>query len=138
GRRLEEVRMSAAISEIRTNGSVGETTVAVLDTVEKSYGQVRALSKLRLSVAAGQLVALLGPNGAGKTTAVKLLLGLLAPDRGTVRIFGGDPRDHRVRVKTGAMLQVARVPETLRVREHVDLFSNYYPAPLPQAETLAL
>jgi ABC-2 type transport system ATP-binding protein len=130
--------MIAAISEIRTSDVVAGETVAVLDRVEKSYGPVRALNNLRLSVGAGQLVALLGPNGAGKTTAIKLLLGLLAPDRGSVRIFGGDPRDHRVRVKTGAMLQVARVPETLRVREHVDLFSSYYPRPLPQSETLAI
>ncbi len=130
--------MIAAISEIRTNLAVAGENVAVLDRVEKSYGPVRALSNLRLSVGAGELVALLGPNGAGKTTAVKLLLGLLAPDRGTVRIFGGDPRDYRVRVRTGAMLQVARVPETLRVREHIDLFSSYYPSSLPQAEVLAI
>jgi len=130
--------MIAAISEIRTDDTVAGETVAVLDRVEKSYGTVKALSNLRLSVGSGQLVALLGPNGAGKTTAVKLLLGLLAPDRGAVRIFGGDPRDHRVRVRTGAMLQVARVPETLRVREHIDLFSSYYPHSLPQPETLAI
>ena len=130
--------MIAAISEIRTNHATAGENVAVLDRVEKSYGPVRALSNLRLSVGAGELVALLGPNGAGKTTAVKLLLGLLAPDRGAVRIFGGDPRDYRVRVRTGAMLQVARVPETLRVREHIDLFSSYYPSSLPQAEVLAI
>ena len=130
--------MVGQISEIRTNQVEAERTVAVLDRVHKNYGIVRALTQARLAVKAGQLVALLGPNGAGKTTAVKLLLGLLAPDRGAVRILGGDPRDHRVRVRTGAMLQVARVPETLRVREHVDLFSNYYPNPLPQSETLAI
>jgi ABC-2 type transport system ATP-binding protein len=130
--------MITPVSEIRTNHGAAETTVAVLDRVEKSYGTVKALSLARLSVRAGQLVALLGPNGAGKTTAVKLLLGLLAPDRGTVRIFGGDPRDHRVRVKTGTVLQVSRVPETLRVREHIDLFSSYYPNPLPHTETLAI
>src|SRR5581483_6541141 len=137
-RSVRERRMIAAISEIRTNHATAGENVAVLDRVEKSYGPVRALSNLRLSVGAGELVALLGPNGAGKTTAVKLLLGLLAPDRGAVRIFGGDPRDYRVRVRTGAMLQVARVPETLRVREHIDLFSSYYPNSLPQAEVLAI
>lgn len=130
--------MTAPISEIRTNHVTAQTTVAVLDRVEKSYGTVKALSLARLSVGAGELVALLGPNGAGKTTAVKLLLGLLAPDHGAVRVFGGDPRDYRMRVRTGAVLQVSRVPETLRVREHIDLFSSYYPNPMPQAETLAI
>jgi ABC-2 type transport system ATP-binding protein len=87
-------------------------------------------------VSRGEILALLGPNGAGKTTAVKLLLGLLNPDEGQVRIFGNDPRQARGRQRTGAMLQVARVPETLRVREHIDLFASYYPHPLSIAETV--
>ncbi len=126
--------MNGLISENRTSL---RTRVAELDAVEKNYGAVRALNRIQFSVGAGELVALLGPHGAGKTTAVKLLLGLLSADRGHVRVFSGDPRDHRVRVKIGAMLQVARVPETLRVKEHIDLFSSYYPNPMPRAESLA-
>jgi ABC-2 type transport system ATP-binding protein len=52
-------------------------------------------------------------------------------------VFGGDPIHAEVRTRIGAMLQVAKVPETLRVREHIDLFSSYYPNPLPLAKTLA-
>ncbi|HEX6159296.1 MAG TPA: ABC transporter ATP-binding protein, partial [Thermoanaerobaculia bacterium] len=55
---------------------------------------------------------------------------------GSARVFGGDPRDPRNRERLGAMLQVAAVPGTLRVREHVDLFSSYYPRPLPFAEVV--
>ncbi|MGI9091009.1 MAG: ABC transporter ATP-binding protein, partial [Gemmatimonadaceae bacterium] len=67
-------------------------------------------------------------------TTVKLLLGLAAPTSGTVTLFGADPRHSTSRRHIGAMLQVGKVPETLRVREHVDLFRSYYPAPmsLPQ------
>ena len=110
--------------------------IAGLAAVTKNYGSRRALDAIDLTVGKGEILALLGPNGAGKTTAVKLLLGLLDPDGGTARVFGKDPREARGRQRTGAMLQVARVPETLRVREHIDLFSSYYPHPLPIAETL--
>jgi ABC-2 type transport system ATP-binding protein len=111
--------------------------VAQLKGVSKNYGDVKALRNVTLDVHAGEVVSVLGPNGAGKTTAVKLLLGLAGANAGTVNVFGGDPRNPKNRLRTGAMLQVARVPETLRVKEHVDLFSSYYPKPLPLAETLA-
>ena len=104
---------------------------AELQAVTKRYGDVQALRGVDLSIEAGQLVALLGPNGAGKTTAVKLLLGLASPSSGSAKVFGQDPRQRNARVRTGAMLQVARVPESLRVKEHIELFSSYYPAPRP-------
>lgn len=111
--------------------------VASLEGVNKNYGDVRALRDVDFRVRAGEVVALLGPNGAGKTTAVKLLLGLIQPNSGRARVFGGDPTNPENRMKTGAMLQVGRVPETLRVREHIDLFSSYYEQPLAPAEVLA-
>jgi ABC-2 type transport system ATP-binding protein len=113
------------------------SVVASLEGVGKNYGEIRALQNVDFSVRAGQVVALLGPNGAGKTTAVKLLLGLLQPNSGKARVFGGDPTNPENRMRTGAMLQVGRVPETLRVREHIDLFSSYYPKPMPLEEVLA-
>ena len=114
-----------------------DLTVASLESVNKNYGDVRALRGVDFRVRAGEVVALLGPNGAGKTTAVKLLLGLMPPNSGKVRIFGGDPTNPDNRMRTGAMLQVGRVPETLRVREHIDLFSTYYQRSLPLPEVLA-
>ena len=113
------------------------TVVASLEAVSKNYGEVRALRNVNFTVRAGQVVALLGPNGAGKTTAVKLLLGLMQPNSGKTRVFGGDPTNPQNRMRTGAMLQVGRVPETLRVCEHIDLFSSYYPNPMPLEEVLA-
>ena len=113
------------------------TVVASLESVSMNYGEVRALRNVNFAVRAGEVVALLGPNGAGKTTAVKLLLGLLQPNSGKTRVFGGDPTHPQNRMRTGAMLQVGRVPETLRVREHIDLFSCYYPQPMPFEEVLA-
>lgn len=130
--------MIASMEEIlrRPERRKAGPVVANLDHVSKNYGSVAALRDVNLNVHAGELVSVLGPNGAGKTTAIKLLLGLAGPSAGTVNVFGGDPRNPRNRLRTGAMLQVARVPETLRVKEHIDLFSSYYPKPLPIAETL--
>ncbi|QQR76151.1 MAG: ABC transporter ATP-binding protein [Holophagales bacterium] len=101
-------------------------------------GEVVALDALDLAFFPGQVTALLGPNGAGKTTAVRLLLGLAWPTSGVARLFGTDPRDPAARQRRGAMLQTGKVPETLTVREHVKLFSSYYPAPRPEPETLAV
>jgi ABC-2 type transport system ATP-binding protein len=66
------------------------------------------------------------------------LPGLARPNSGKLTVFGGDPASTETHMRVGAMMQVGRVPETLRVREHVDLFSSYYPSPLPIAETLAI
>lgn len=109
---------------------------AQFTSVRKNYGMVEALRGLDLTIGSGELVALLGANGAGKTTAVRTLLGLAKPTSGEVRVFGGDPRDMRSRTRIGALLQVARVPETLRVREHIHLFSSYYPNPRPIDEVI--
>ena len=129
---LEESR------EVRRSRGEPAAVVARLEEVSKSYGAIKALDRLSLEIRAGELLALLGPNGAGKTTALKLLLGLARPASGRVRVFDADPQRPESRVRVGAMLQVARVPETLRVREHLDLFSSYYPKPLAREEILAL
>src|SRR5271156_807633 len=111
-------------------------TVASLDSVTKKFGRQTALDRFSLELRAGEVVALLGPNGAGKTTAVRLLLGLSQTTSGKVEIFGGNPRDRASRMRLGAMLQVGRMPEMLRVREHLQLFRSYYPQPRPLDELL--
>ncbi|HUO15672.1 MAG TPA: ABC transporter ATP-binding protein [Verrucomicrobiae bacterium] len=117
--------------------SPAEFVVARLESVNKNYGPVQALRGVHFEVRKGEVVALVGPNGAGKTTAVKLFLGLMPPNSGKVRVFGADPTNPENRLRTGAMLQVGRVPETLRVREHIDLFSSYYQKRLSLSQVLA-
>ncbi len=118
--------------------STAPSPVARLDGVTKRYGKVTALDRTDFEVRAGEVVGLLGPNGAGKTTAIHLLLGLIRPTSGVASTLGHKPWSMAARTRIGAMLQIAKVPDTLTVREHVELTASYYPAPRPIAETLAL
>jgi len=78
-----------------------------VEDLHKSYGSVRALNGLTFSVRAGEIYGLIGPNGAGKTTTLKILAGLLRPDRGYARICGYDV----VRQRIEALKLVGYVPE---------------------------
>jgi ABC-2 type transport system ATP-binding protein len=130
--------MSAAVAIVANASAAVEPGVAQTHRLTKKYGEVVALQDVNISLRRGELLALLGPNGAGKTTLVRMLLGMAKPDSGSVRVFGADPRDEALRYRVGAMLQVARMPEALKVHEHIDLFSSYYPNPLPMAETFRI
>lgn len=109
---------------------------ARLSDVYRGYRGADVLKGLDLEIRRGETLALLGPNGSGKTTTVRLLLGLLSPDRGSVRLLGCDPRQRVARQRCGAMLQVGKVPESLTVREHLATFRSYYPAPMLMEELL--
>ncbi|UFU03812.1 ABC transporter ATP-binding protein [Ruania suaedae] len=102
------------------------TDVITIDNLVKSYGRVRALDGLDLSVAPGEVHGLLGPNGAGKTTTIRILLGLLRPTSGTARLFGQDPAADAVALHR----RLAYVPgdvelwPTLTGGEAIDVFTR--------------
>ncbi|MFG3252783.1 ABC transporter ATP-binding protein [Streptomyces sp. NPDC048172] len=94
----------------------------------KTYGEVRALSGLTVSLSPGETVALLGPNGAGKSTTLDLLLGLRNPDPGgSVRLFGTTPRKAVTDGRVGAMLQSGGLMEGVKVHELVALACDLHP-----------
>ncbi|WP_369034915.1 ABC transporter ATP-binding protein [Streptomyces adonidis] len=113
------------------------TPVVAFDQVTKSYGEVRAVDGLALTLRAGETVALLGPNGAGKSTTLDLLLGLKQPDSGTVRVLGRSPRDAIVGGHVGAMLQSGGLMDEVTVRELVTLACALHPCPFPVGEVLS-
>lgn len=72
------------------------TPVIFAQDLDKSFGPVQALDQLQLNIAPGEVHGYLGPNGAGKSVTMRILLGLLRPDAGTVQVFGKDPWKHAV------------------------------------------
>ncbi|WP_436763289.1 ABC transporter ATP-binding protein [Streptosporangium sp. V21-05] len=108
-----------------------------LRDVTKRFGAVRAVDGLSLDIPAGQTVALLGPNGAGKSTTIGLLLGLLAPGSGTVRVFGDSPENAVRSGRLAAMPQEGGLVPRTTVRELVGFVSGTYRSPLPLDEVMA-
>ena len=79
----------------------------VMDNLSKRFGATRALCGLSVRIDRGAVFAMLGPNGAGKTTTLRMLLGLVRPDAGSVQVFGLDParEGRRVREQIGVLLE---------------------------------
>lgn len=103
------------------------TTKAVeLRNVTKTYGAVRAVDGLSLSIEPGEVVAFLGPNGAGKTTTIDMMLGLATPTTGSVSVFGGTPADAIAQGRISAVMQTGGLLRDLTVRETVELTSALF------------
>ena len=95
----------------------GGACVLSVDCVSRSFGHVKAVDGLSLSLSAGEVMGFLGTNGAGKTTTIKMLLGLISPTSGSVSVLGGDPSDPRARAKIGYMPETATYYPYLNARE---------------------
>jgi len=113
-------------------------SIVQIDGVSYGYGAVQAVRDVSLRVDAGAVVAMLGPNGAGKSTTINLLLGLLPPAAGTVRLFGGDPHAAVAAGRVGAMPQVGGLPPRSTPRDLLTFLHGLYRDPMPLAEVLDL
>ena len=71
----------------------------------KRYGQRRAVDNVALRVRRGEVYGFLGPNGAGKTTTLRILLGLVRPTSGTVRVLGAEPGSPESLARTGMLVE---------------------------------
>lgn len=113
------------------------TTPAVrLAGVTKTFGSVRAVDALDLTIEPGEVVAFLGPNGAGKTTTVDMLLGLGRPTSGTVEVFGGDPRAAVALGRVAAVMQTGGLLKDFTIRETVELTASLFRPARPVDEVL--
>ncbi|CAM3487807.1 hypothetical protein BSI_00600 [Bacillus inaquosorum KCTC 13429] len=109
-----------------------------VSNVTKHFQQKTAVNNISFSIEKGEIAAILGPNGAGKTTVISMILGLLKPTKGEIKLFNRLPDDQRVREKIGVMLQEVSVMPGLKVNEILELFRSYYPNPLSMKELVSL
>ncbi|MFD6261196.1 ABC transporter ATP-binding protein [Micromonospora chalcea] len=111
----------------------------VLDSVSKSYGEVRAVDDVTVSIGRGEFFGMLGPNGAGKTTLIEMIEGLRTPDSGTVRVLGMSPTPRNLDLlpKIGVQTQRSAFFTRLTAREHLVTVAALYGLP-PSAADRAL
>ncbi len=106
------------------------------DRLSRCFGKIQAVSEVSFSLINGQTTVILGPNGAGKTTVVRLLTGLLEPDRGRALIGGHRAGSIEARRRVGAMIQDAQLPGTLKVFEVLNMLRAGYEQPMAIARVL--
>lgn len=99
-----------------------------VDRLCKSYGALKAVDDVSFHVAPGEIVGLLGPNGAGKTTTINMILGVLQPTSGAIRIEGVDLAANRSRAlsRTNFAAVYAPLPGNLTVYENLKVFGLIY------------
>ena len=93
--------------------------------LSRSFGEVRALDNVNLSLPSGRIVGLLGPNGSGKTTLIKILNGLLQPSAGEVRLAGNVPGVETKKI-VSYLPDRGYFPDWMRVGDMIDLFADFY------------
>ena len=101
------------------------TFVVEASSVTFSYGSLQVLNGLSLSVREGEIFGVLGANGSGKTTLMRIMVGLLRSDGGTLTIYGGTPSPRQA-ARVGYMPQLSALYQELSVRENVDFFARMY------------
>jgi len=102
-----------------------QSTAVEVQNVSFAFGKLVALQSLSLAVPRGTTFGLLGPNGSGKTTLIRLLVGLLQPQQGVVRVLG-ETAPHRAAKLIGYMPQLSALYVDLSVEENVDFFASIY------------
>ena len=105
--------------------------ILLAENLRKVYAGRAAVDSISFSVSEGEIVGLLGPNGAGKTTTINMILGVLAPDTGTIQIGGIDLAKRRSAAlsRTNFAAVYAQLPGNLTVAENLRVFGMLYQTP---------
>ena len=120
----------------KTGAAVLEAT-GLRKTFRDFWGRPRtvAVESVSLRASPGEVVGLLGPNGSGKSTTIKMILGLLRPTAGTVRLFGLPPGAPRARARTGYLPELSNLHRFLTPRETLGYYAGLFGMPGPAARS---
>jgi ABC-2 type transport system ATP-binding protein len=116
------------------------TPLLEVQKLTKIYGRFTAIDEVSFSVQSGEIVGLLGPSGAGKTTTIHMILGLIKPTAGSVRIFGQLFEENRQEIleKVSFTAPYVQFPIRLTVFENLMVFARLYNIREPSAKILEL
>src|SRR6266567_2614854 len=137
---LQSAALSAVIKPRQAHASMSPPSIHTSAVVEvrelrKSFKHVDAVRGISFDVHRGTTTALLGGNGAGKTTTLSMLLGVLTPTAGSIRILGEDMLRHRYRVlpRINFTSPYVDLPKRLTVSENLRVYARLYGVPNPRA-----
>ena len=106
---------------------MGVSRMISFKNVDKNFGGIKALDNVSLDIKKGDILAYIGPNGAGKTTTIRLILGLIKPSSGEVRVFEKDPYTSLdVRKKIDFVLDHPGVDDDLTAWENLKFYNMVY------------
>jgi len=102
-----------------------------VENIVKEFKKFRAVNSVTFEVPEGQILGLLGPNGTGKTTLIAMLLGILSPSSGTIRVFEMNFKDQREEIlgQVNFSSTYISMPLSLTVKENLNFFSKLYHVP---------
>jgi ABC-2 type transport system ATP-binding protein len=101
------------------------TDAVVLQGLSKSYGAIKAVDGIDLTVPTGMVYGFLGPNGAGKTTTLRMLLGLVRPSAGSISVLGAPPGSAHARARIGALIEGPALYPYLSGRDNLRVLAMY-------------
>jgi ABC-2 type transport system ATP-binding protein len=112
-------------------------TVILVEGLSKSFGDLTAVDDLNLRVSPGESFALVGPDGAGKTTTIRLLCGIMDPERGRAQVLGYDTvrASENIKEHIGYMPQRFGLYDDLTVAENLDFYADIYRVPKADRQT---
>ncbi|MBK7143230.1 MAG: ABC transporter ATP-binding protein [bacterium] len=108
--------------------AIAESPILEIHDLTKRYGTVTAVDHISFAVKQGEIIGLLGPNGAGKSTTINMILGILEPTEGRIRVFGKELAKERSAISNQVNFAAvyAHVPLNLTVRQNLRVFALLY------------